>query len=73
MNLTTVILMAAQVASGAQVTGAQGPVAVKATASVEILAASRVSFEDWDALAKQRPETVSTRTDQNGTRWLEFS
>ena len=73
MSFGAIILLAAQAASGAQSADVSQPFAVRATASVEILTATTLSFNDWGALAEKEPSAVQLRTDAQGTVWVEFS
>ena len=67
------IFLIAQAVSNAPASEPAQKVAIQSTASVEILVATPISFEDLETLAKDSPAAVQYRQDAQGTIWIEFT
>jgi len=48
-------------------------IAIVSTASVEILAGTTLSFDNWALPAAESPMAVQFREDEDGTIWIEFT
>ena len=67
------IFLIAQAISDAPTPEPVQKVAVQSTASVEILVATSISFDDLEVLANESPAAVQYRQDAQGIIWIEFT
>ena len=73
MSIGAIIFLAVQASAPAGADAASHGVAVRATATVEILAPATIAFDDLDSILEERPAAVQLREDSQGITWLEFS